>query len=156
MTDKTKAQPLTGAEARDTLRLLAAEDNAVHQLLLKSLLHHVGLELTLVENGRMAVEAWQDGDWDLILMDLAMPEMGGAAAVREIRSLEASTGRPRTSIIAVTADIMAQHVAECLGAGMDAHVAKPIMPSMLYEAIGTALADAEDKGEVEQGAARGA
>ena len=123
------------------LRLLAAEDNAVHQLVLKTLLHHVGLDLTVVENGKMAVDAWRAGDFDLILMDLGMPEMDGAAATRAIRDLELQTGRARTSIIAVTAELIAQRFADYRNVGIDAHVAKPIAAASLYQAIEAALSE---------------
>src|SRR5277367_1989850 len=105
MTDKDEKAAASAAEAvtGGAIRLLAAEDNAIHQLVLKTLLHQVGLDLTLVENGKLAVDAWRTSDWDLILMDVAMPEMDGPAAARAIRAQEAESGRARTAIIAVTA-----------------------------------------------------
>jgi two-component system, sensor histidine kinase len=143
--EKSVADQHATADAVDEgrFRLLAAEDNAIHQLMLKTLLHQVGVDLTLVDNGKLAVEAWRSGDWDLILMDVGMPEMNGTAAVREIRALETETGRTRTSIVAVTADIMAHQIAEYYSAGMDDHVGKPIAAAALYQAIETALAKAE-------------
>lgn len=142
MTDENdRAIAAPGAQpCFNRFRLLAAEDNAVHQLVLKTLLHQVGLDLTLVENGQLAVEAWRGGDWDLILMDVAMPEMDGTAAARAIRMLEAETGRTRTAIIAVTADVVAQRITEYREAGIDDQVAKPIAPDILYRAIQAALA----------------
>ena len=141
MTDDThdRAQAAERPAQPCAIRLLAAEDNVVHQLVLKTLLHHVGVDLTLVENGRRVVEAWKTGEWDVILMDFTMPEMDGPTATRMIRSLEAKSGRARTTIIAVSAEVTDQKIAECLAAGMDAHVAKPIAADGLYRAIKAAL-----------------
>jgi signal transduction histidine kinase/AmiR/NasT family two-component response regulator len=121
------------------LRILAAEDNQVNQLVLKTLLHQVGLQPVLVDDGRAAVEAWETQDWDLILMDMQMPVMDGLAATRAIRESEAATGRPRTPIIALTANVMAHQVASYRAAGMDAFVAKPIEVSQLFDAMTAAL-----------------
>jgi signal transduction histidine kinase/ActR/RegA family two-component response regulator len=121
------------------LRLLAAEDNAVNQLVLRTLLTQVGIDPTLVENGEEALAAWEDGDWAVILMDVQMPVLDGVSAAREIRRREAAMGRPRTPIIALTANAMAHQIAEYAAAGMDDHVAKPIDASALFAAIETAL-----------------
>jgi two-component system, sensor histidine kinase len=129
-------------QASETLRVLAAEDNATNQIVLKALLAPIGVEPTIVDNGALAVAAWRDGAFDVILMDIQMPEMDGMAATRAIRALEAEMGRPRTPIIAVTANAMAHQVEEYFVVGMDAHVAKPIDPRKLYEAIMTAQAQA--------------
>jgi PAS domain S-box-containing protein len=117
------------------LKVLAAEDNAVNQLVLKTLLGQAGLEPVIVSNGALAVEAWEQGDWDLILMDVQMPVLDGPGACREIRRREAALGRPRTPIIALTANAMAHHVREYLDAGMDGHVSKPIQIRQLFAAI---------------------
>jgi signal transduction histidine kinase/ActR/RegA family two-component response regulator len=127
------------------LRLLAAEDNPINQLVLKTLLTQIGVEPTMVENGEEAVAAWEDGDWALILMDVQMPVMDGVAAAREIRRRETALGRPRTPIIALTANAMAHQIEQYAAAGMDAHVAKPVDAASLFAAIEAALdaADAE-------------
>jgi CheY-like chemotaxis protein len=108
------------------VRILAAEDNATNQRVLSAVLDTFGVDLTLVENGRLAVEAWTVGDFDLVLMDIQMPDMDGVAATRAIRAAEAASGRPRTPIVALSANAMTHQVSEYLAAGMDAHVAKPI------------------------------
>src|SRR5690606_8010031 len=118
-----------------SLRVLAAEDNTVNQLVLKTLLHQIGVEPTVVADGRAAVEAWEAGDWDAILMDVQMPVMDGPTAARRIRAREAETGRRRTPILALTANAMNQQVAEYLAAGMDGHVAKPIDVAKLFQAL---------------------
>jgi CheY-like chemotaxis protein len=127
------------------LRVLAAEDNAVNQLVLKALLAQVGVEPVMVADGRAAVEAWAREPWDLILMDVQMPVMDGPSAARAIRAAEAESGRTRTPIVALTANAMSYQVAEYVAAGMDGHVAKPIEAAQLYAALQQAdgLAEAE-------------
>jgi signal transduction histidine kinase/ActR/RegA family two-component response regulator len=121
------------------LRVLAAEDNDTNQLVLKTLLAQAGIEITLVANGREAVEAWEAQAWDIILMDIQMPVMDGASATREIRERERDTGRPRTPILAVTANAMTHQVAEYEAAGMDGMVPKPIDLPGLFAAMQRAL-----------------
>ena len=134
------------------LRVLAAEDNPINQLVLKTLLAQIGIEPTMVENGQEAVEAWAAGEWDAVLMDVRMPVMDGIAASQEIRRLEATGRRPRTPIIALTANAMAHQIAEYAAAGMDDHVAKPIDAAALFAALERAL----EPGEAETEAASAA
>ena len=138
---------LEAPRARDAsgLRILAAEDNPMNRLVLKTLLAQIGLEIECVCDGREAVEAWAQRDWDAILMDVQMPEMDGPTATREIRAREAATGRPRTPIIALTANAMAHHQAEYLACGMDVLVPKPLELERLLIAIQSVL----DEGETE-------
>jgi len=121
------------------LRILAAEDNAVNRLVLKTLLEQVGLEAVTVENGALALAAWESEPWDLILMDVQMPVMDGPDAARAIRAVEAREGRPRTPILALTANAMAHQIQSYLAAGMDGHVAKPIEALALFAAIAQAV-----------------
>jgi signal transduction histidine kinase/ActR/RegA family two-component response regulator len=124
------------------LRVLAAEDIPTNQLVLRTIMQSFGLEVTMVDNGREAVEAWVREPFDIILMDIQMPEMDGMAATRAIRTAEAETGRARTPIIAVSANAMAHQVKEYLAIGMDGHVAKPIELAKLHAAMESALAGA--------------
>jgi two-component system, sensor histidine kinase len=117
------------------LRVLAAEDNAVNQLVLKTLLHQMGVDPTVVENGQRAVEAWAAGDWDVILMDIQMPVMDGLTAAAQIRACELAEGRARTPIVALTANAMAHQIEQYAAAGMDGHVAKPIQAAELFAAL---------------------
>jgi CheY-like chemotaxis protein len=135
-----EAQP-----AERPLRVLAAEDNSVNQLVLKTLLNQAGIEPVMVGDGRAAVEAWAREPWDLILMDVQMPRMDGPTATAEIRARETAEGRPRTPILALTANAMDDQVAEYLAAGMDGHVAKPISASRLFAAVQAALDGAADQ-----------
>ncbi len=117
------------------LRILAAEDNATNRLVLKTILHSLGLQPLIVDNGRQAVEAWSKAPFDLVLMDIQMPELDGVAATREIRAREALRGAARTPIVALSANAMKHQVAEYLAAGMDAHLAKPIQIERLYATL---------------------
>jgi len=127
--------------ARTGLRVLAADDNAVNQLVIKTLLDQVGVETVVVDNGEAAVEAWAAGQWDIVLMDIHMPVMDGLEAAAAIRSREAQTGRARTPIIALTADAMSHQVDAYLAQGFDGHVSKPIEVGKLLAAMEAALAD---------------
>ena len=131
------------------LRVLAAEDNSVNQLVLKTLLGQMGVDPELVFDGRAAVDAWAREPWDLILMDVQMPVLDGPAAVAEIRAREAAEGRPRTPIVALTANAMDHQVAQYLDAGMDGYVAKPIEASRLFAALEAALSGAPQPGAAE-------
>jgi signal transduction histidine kinase len=124
--DKASPSGLAG------MRVLAAEDNATNQLVLKTVLHSLGLEPVIVGDGALAVEAWAREAFDLILMDIQMPKMDGVAATREIRDREAQTGLSPVRIVALSANAMKHQVAEYLAAGMDAHLPKPIQLEKLY------------------------
>jgi signal transduction histidine kinase/CheY-like chemotaxis protein len=128
------------------LRILAAEDNPINQLVLQTLLQQVGVEPVMVADGEQARAAWRSQDWDLILMDIQMPVMDGVTASRAIRNEETAAGRPRTPIIAITANVMRDQVQAYLAAGMDDVVAKPIEVGRLVAAIKAAL-DEEAAGE---------
>jgi len=127
------AQPGQEAPPRPALRLLVAEDNDVNQILINSLLARMGHRVHLVANGRLALEAVRRGDYDLVLMDLQMPEMDGMEATQAIRAL----GGPFASlpIVAMTANAFDEDRQACLAAGMDDYVAKPIDVAQLAEAI---------------------
>ncbi|MGH6967248.1 MAG: ATP-binding protein [Phenylobacterium sp.] len=143
MTPTPVHQPVLSPQL-GALRVLAAEDNDVNQLVLKTLLSQAGINPTLVADGAMAVEAWEREVWDIILMDIQMPQMDGVQATREIRRREAETGRPRTPILAVTANAMVHQVAAYEAAGMDGVVSKPIELARLFAAMEAALAVAQE------------
>jgi len=115
---------------------------------LKTMLEQVGIAPTIVADGRAAVKAWESQAWDLVLMDVQMPVLDGIAATRAIRAREAALGRPRTPILALTANAMTHHVAEYLAADMDGFVAKPIEVGQLFAAIEQALGGDEDEVDV--------
>ena len=141
---RAKAAPQTAPEAAvvapaGEVRVLAAEDNPINRLVLKTLLSQVGVELRCVEDGAAAVAAAQEGGWDVILMDVQMPVMDGPSAARAIREREAEQGLSRTPIIALTANAMAHHEAEYLAAGMDVLVPKPVELERLIGAIAAVM-----------------
>lgn len=121
------------------LRVLAAEDNLTNQLVLRTLLDQAGIEVHVVDDGAAAVEAWRTAHWDVLLMDIRMPGMDGLAATRVIRAAEAAEGRPRTPIIAVSAEASVHQAADYRAAGMDSFVPKPIQFAQLAAAIAAAL-----------------
>jgi CheY-like chemotaxis protein len=141
--DKPAAAPLDDGHLE--LRVLAAEDNSVNRLVLKTLLHQMGIEPVVVENGAEAVAAWERERWDVILMDVQMPVMDGITATGAIREREAAEGLRRSPIIALTANAMAHQVAEYRSAGMDGHVAKPIQVRNLVEALQAVIDAAQDR-----------
>ncbi len=135
-------QPTPSDADESALRLLAAEDNPTNQQVLAAVMGSLGIEIDIVANGRAAFEAWRDGAYDLVLMDIQMPVMDGIDAARAIRAAETENGRARTPIVALTANALSHQIEEYLAAGMDGHVAKPIEIAKLYEAISRALTEA--------------
>lgn len=137
------AAPAGTARYRE-IRLLAAEDHPVNRQVLSMLLGQAGIAPHIVENGELAVEAWRDGEWDVILMDVQMPVMDGPTAARAIRELEAASGRRPIPIIGLTANVMTHQIEEYRQAGMTPIVAKPIVMEELLGAIEIALESVED------------
>ena len=121
------------------VRLLVAEDNRANQLVIDTLLRQAGIAPVIVPDGRAAVAAWEDGPWDLILMDVQMPEMDGPTAASIIRRRELDSGQSRTPILALTANAMDHQLAEYRHAGMDGLVAKPNEIDKLFAAISGAI-----------------
>ena len=117
------------------LRVLLAEDHPVNQRVVQAILSGSGMQVTTVGDGAQAVEAFTAGEYDLILMDMQMPVMDGLTATRAIRELEQAQGRARTPLIMLSANAMARHVQDAADAGADAHLAKPITPGALMQAI---------------------
>ncbi len=116
------------------LRVLVAEDNLINQRVVSRFLERDGHSLVLVSNGREAVDAFQRHAFDVILMDVQMPEMDGLTATREIRKLERPMGS-HTPIIALTAHSVEGDRERCLDAGMDGFVSKPIKIAELRQAL---------------------
>jgi CheY-like chemotaxis protein len=114
------------------LRILLAEDNAVNQKLAIRLLKQMGLVADVVGDGQAAVDAVASSDYDLVLMDVQMPELDGLEATRQIR--HRWPDRP-LRIVGLTANAMAGDREACLAAGMDDYVSKPIRPEELAAAI---------------------
>jgi CheY-like chemotaxis protein len=117
------------------LRVLLAEDNPTNQRVVGLILGAAGISLCTVDNGREAVVAYSDQPFDVILMDMQMPEMDGLEAMGRIRALEASSGVKRTPIICVSANALPEHVEAARLAGADSHLAKPFRAQALLEAL---------------------
>jgi signal transduction histidine kinase/DNA-binding response OmpR family regulator len=133
-----RAKPAERAEppppAASNLRVLVAEDNLVNQKIAARLLERQGYAVTVVSNGREAVDAVQNADFDLVPMDGSMPEMDGLTATRAIRERERASGE-HLPIIALTAHAMKGDRERFLDAGMDAYLTKPIQVNELLTAI---------------------
>jgi signal transduction histidine kinase/DNA-binding response OmpR family regulator len=114
-----------GREGEQHLRVLVAEDNAVNQKLIERILQRDGHEVTIAENGRVCCELWSRGAFDVVLMDMQMPEMSGLEATMQIRREEANSGR-RVPIVALSANTTPEDRHACLHAGMDEVLPKPV------------------------------
>ena len=118
------------------MRILAAEDNRTNQMVFKKILKGLDIDLTMVGNGREAVEAWDALKPDLIFMDISMPELDGKEATKRIREMEATRGTgQRVPIVAMTAHAMQGDEEEILAAGLDHYLTKPLKKAMIYQQI---------------------
>jgi PAS domain S-box-containing protein len=133
--------PAKQTPAQLGLNILLAEDNPVNQLVMQRLLVKRGHRVTIAATGRVAIEAVQRDRFDLIFMDVQMPEVDGFEATREIRKREAS-GQPRTPILALTAHAMSGDRERCLDAGMDGYMTKPVNPKELDDVLKSFAASA--------------
>jgi two-component system sensor histidine kinase/response regulator len=128
------AAPAASQPAGHSLRILVAEDNLVNQKLAMTLLGKLGHRPTLAVNGVETLDRWRGGQFDLIVMDMHMPEMDGFEATRRIRHQEQTSGA-HIPIIAMTAHAMSGDHERCLEAGMDEYVSKPVSRKALEQAI---------------------
>ncbi len=124
------------AQLPNGVRILIAEDNKTNQFVIKKMLGSAGsVDIRIAENGRDVIHAWKEFDPHIILMDVLMPEMNGMEATTAIRSIEHADGLERCPIIALTANAMRGDREQCISAGMDDYVSKPISKSRLLEAL---------------------
>jgi signal transduction histidine kinase/CheY-like chemotaxis protein len=120
--------------AQQPLSILVAEDNPVNQRLIRRLLEKRGHRVTIAATGVAALDAWQNQPWDLVLMDIQMPDMDGLEAARRIRALEKS-GATHVPMVAMTACAMKGDREKCLEAGLDSYISKPIQIAALDDAL---------------------
>ena len=132
-TESAAAGPRQPASS-DRLTILLAEDNLVNQRLAVGLLEKMGHQVTVAKNGREVLELLDRSNFDLVLMDVQMPELDGFAATRELRKREQGRQRP-TPVIAITAHAMKGDREACLEAGMDGYIAKPINRAELQRVL---------------------
>jgi len=132
-------------------RVLLAEDHPTNQKVVQLVLDSVGIDPVIVENGKLALEALQAERFDVVLMDMQMPELDGLSATIQLRAWEREQGLPRTPVIMLTANALDEHVKASLDAGADQHLSKPIRADALIEAIIHAMAESE--GQAEEAAA---
>lgn len=120
------------------LRVLLVEDNKLNQVLAKTAMTNWDWDVEIADNGLLAVEKLQENDFDIILMDIQLPEMDGYEATRHIRSH--FKGKKRlTPIIAVTAHAMPSEERKCFIAGMNGYISKPFTPKTLYAKIASVM-----------------
>lgn len=132
---------LASGMAQDRLRILLAEDNVVNRRVVEMVMRRRGHDITAVEDGRQAIQMMESGKYDVVLMDVQMPEMDGLEATRQIRSLEQALGR-HTPILALTANAMKGDANTCISAGMDGYLTKPFEADQLVTAVEDAARDA--------------
>jgi len=141
--DAVSAAPSEDLTDEQTLKVLIVDDNATNRTVLAALLGELGICASLVCDGVEAVDAFKMEPWDVILMDIHMPNMDGLQACRAIRDCEAAEERIRTPIIAVTASALAHETEQYQAAGMDGCVPKPIDIQRLVTELQAALTDSD-------------
>ena len=134
----------TVAKSERLLSVLLAEDNKINQMFAVHALKKQGHEVTVVNDGTEAVDAWKEGSFDVVLMDVRMPEVDGYAATRKIRQLEKGKGI-RTPIIAMTAHAMKGDLERCAECDMDGYMTKPINIAVMMKEIDRVLINAESQ-----------
>ena len=117
------------------MRILLAEDNITNQMVLRAILQKLGLYSDAVANGAEAIKALETINYDLVLMDVQMPEMGGIEATSLIRRAQSKVKNHQVPVIALTARAMRGDREECLAAGMDDYIAKPVTPVALVRVL---------------------
>jgi len=148
-------QPAEPPATERPLSILLAEDSADNRLLIKQYLKRLPYRLETAPDGEVALEKFVSGNYDLVLMDIQMPVMDGYTAVGKIRNWEREQSRPPTPIVALTASALEGDVRNCLAAGCNAHLSKPLKKATLLSAIREATgAAANGAGSDEQAEAR--
>ena len=126
VTQAARRRAFTLPRSAEGKRVLVVEDNVVNQRVAQALLHKLGAEVDVADNGAAAVEAVAAQEYDVVFMDCQMPVMDGLEASLKIRAWEAATGRERVAIVALTAHAFADDRLQCAAAGMDDYLTKPV------------------------------
>jgi signal transduction histidine kinase/CheY-like chemotaxis protein len=129
---------------QNDLKILLVEDHVINQRVVALILEPLGIDLTIANHGLEALDAFHQGSFDLILMDMQMPEMDGLTATREIRRLEKAKGLQRTPIAMLSANALQEHVDQGRAAGCDYYIAKPITPKSLIDGIEVTISRAQE------------
>lgn len=122
------------------ISVLLAEDHPINVRVVELILRPFGFQLTVASNGIEAVEAFERAPFDLILMDMQMPELDGLSAVARIRALEAAQQRPRTPIAILSANVLGPHREQVAAADVDGYIPKPVSARSLLDGVERALA----------------
>jgi CheY-like chemotaxis protein len=130
-------------DAGRTLKIMLAEDHEINRRVVGLILEALDVDLTIAVDGQQAVSHFQPGGYDLVLMDMQMPNMGGLEAIAHIRHSERITGAAPTPIVMLTANVLPEHQVAGLAAGADAFLTKPIDAGDLISTIGRLLAPRE-------------
>ncbi|MCF6304747.1 MAG: ATP-binding protein [Rhodobacteraceae bacterium] len=133
--------PVLATDLPQGLKILVAEDNKTNQFILQKMLENQDVEIRFAENGEKAIDMFLSGDTDVVLMDVSMPVMGGLEATRKIRNIETAEQRIPTPIIALTANAFESDRLDCIAAGMDGFLSKPILQKNLIAEISACLSN---------------
>jgi CheY-like chemotaxis protein len=147
-----RSETAPGAAAEDEVceidlegrRILLAEDHPANQKVVSLILEAFGVRLDVVENGLQALEKLRTGAYDLVLMDMQMPEMDGLSATAALREMERARHLPRTPVVMLTANALDEHVRASLEAGADLHLSKPVRAEALVQAMVRAIQGGDD------------
>jgi CheY-like chemotaxis protein len=145
--------PKRQVDGKTGLKILLAEDNPINALLTRELLRRRGHIVSEVVSGEEAVLAMQQNAFDLLLTDIHMPGLDGVEATRLIRTEERESGRPRTPIVALTADVLETGKRACREAGMDGFLAKPVDPDELDAMLASLFPSGEEDSDLRHAAA---
>lgn len=126
-------------EMKKGMKVLVAEDDLINQKIIEKMISSLGHDVYLAENGSVAVEAFKDNQYDIILMDMQMPVMDGIDATKEIRTYEQTKNKSLTPIVALTANALEAHKKLCFEAGMNGYFTKPITMQSIEEMLKTSV-----------------
>ena len=134
-TDPTPPTALQDGPSDQQIRCLVAEDHPANRRIIELMLAPLGVRVSLVSNGQEAVDAFRNGQFGMVLLDMQMPVLDGVEAAKAMREIERIEQRPRTPIAMLTANVLPKHRNEAMGAGADLFIAKPVTPATLAASL---------------------